>query len=221
MAVRLLAIDSTEGKAFYEENGKFYHLRPLYGEGGIVPVKQEQMLLVVRRENYEKIDSEFANIKSAIEFIRTRYEENRRSSGLKIPEDSLLQKVIHNADDDILLEYIQKAIKIWLPENKLEEAKELLNDLKTLPNFQSRSKLHEATEQLKVEIEKIDTSVPVQQGPLNKGFFVGAQQLDIGYIIEWKSEFVCLYETYSGFNLFERVLIKRKQSRIPLMVAES
>ena len=171
MSLRLLAIEPYEGKAFYEEYGKvLFKIRPLYGENTFIPTTLEQMQLVVKRESYQELEKRFSSINEVIEYTRNMYEQVRGGEGLKTPDDDLLKKVVLKATDDILIQYVQKAIDIWLPQGQFKKAKELYNDIKEIPNIDSREKLSNATNILHEKIEEYSATKAVIQGQISNEY---------------------------------------------------
>jgi hypothetical protein len=152
MALKLLAYEEIEGKGFYEENDRIYQVRPLYNPDVFVPVSREQMLDVIKRENYQETALEFPNITELVNYIRNAYIDNRGEKGLQKPSDEQLKRVFLEAGDPVLNVFIQKATHEWLPKGEAGRAEKLYRDLKQIPSFSSRTELWKATMELGAKI---------------------------------------------------------------------
>jgi hypothetical protein len=168
MALKLLAYEAIEGKGFYEDNDRFYQVRPLYNPDVFVPVSREQMLDVIKRENYQETNVEFANITELVNYIRTAYINSRGEKGLQKPSDEQLKRVFLEASDPMLNVFIQKATDEWLPKGEAGRAEKLYRDLKQIPGISSRPALWKATIGLGMNIrayQAISTASAVAASP--------------------------------------------------------
>ncbi|MEK7400055.1 MAG: hypothetical protein AAB116_24185, partial [Candidatus Poribacteria bacterium] len=77
-------------------------------------------------------DMDFADLESAVEYLGTKYIELLEKRGVKTPSADELKELLEDADDEILLEYLQRTRDELIPNGDLDTAETVIADIRAL-----------------------------------------------------------------------------------------
>ena len=106
--VKIIAIAPNSIWTFIESEGKLYLLQPPYFDQ--IEVTERDIEKILQLYLFIGYDMDFADLESAVEHLGTKYIELLEKRGVKTPSAEELKELLEDADDEILLEYLQRKI---------------------------------------------------------------------------------------------------------------
>ena len=128
--VKIIAIAPTSVWAFIENDGKIYLLQPPYFDQ--IEVTERDIEKVLQLYTFVECDKDFADLGEAIELLETKYVELLEKRGIENPSTEELKELLNYADDEILLEYLQRAKDELIPDGDFDTAETVVADIMEL-----------------------------------------------------------------------------------------
>jgi hypothetical protein len=139
--VKIIAIAPSSVWAFIENDGKIYLLQPPYFDQ--IEVTERDIEKVLQLYTFVECDKDFADLGEAIELLETKYVELLEKRGIENPSTEELKELLNHADDEILLEYLQRAKDELIPDGDFDTAVMVVKDIikleRTNPEINSKA----------------------------------------------------------------------------------
>jgi len=82
--------------------------------------------------NFDLCDEDFETIEEVQEYLGIKYVELLKKRGIKTPSTEELKELLEYADDEILLEYLQRTRDELIPDGDLDTAETVIVDIMAL-----------------------------------------------------------------------------------------
>jgi hypothetical protein len=139
--VKIIAIAPSSVWAFIENDGKIYLLQPPYFDQ--IEVTERDIEKLLQLYSFVEYDKDFADLGEAIELLETQYVELLEKLGIENPSTEELKELLNYADDETLLEYLQRAKDELIPDGDFDTALTVVKDIiklkRTNPEINSKA----------------------------------------------------------------------------------
>ncbi len=177
MEIKVIAIAPNDGWAFIKTAEGISLLRPPYVSSNQIEVTQSDVEKALHLHGFEECDSSFDNVREVIGFLKDKYVESMKNSGIELPSSDKLRESLKYASNDALLRFLERAEKELIPRGKCKAARSIALDImkleKAMSNLEIRSmvvSVLEKCDQEEGEMEKLLQRTGDQQETLGDKF---------------------------------------------------
>jgi len=192
MKIKMIAIAPYDGWAFIIKEERLFLLRPPYREKDLVEVEEKDLENAVHKYGFQECDHAFNNFAETIGFLNEKYIEAMKKKGISLPDKAQLKELLEYATEEILMGYLEKAEKEFIPHRNLDAAESIALALLPLEKVIQNEVIFQKTiailNRCKEEREKLDNIIKTPNKTL--GIFPRAESIyTVEAIFEYR-EFV-------------------------------
>lgn len=125
MKIKMIAIAPYDGWAFIIKEEQLYLLRPPYRAKDLVEVAEKDLENAVHKYGFQECDQAFNNLAETIGFLNEIYIESIKKKGISLPDKEQLQELLVYATEEILMGYLEKAEREFIPQRNLDAAESI------------------------------------------------------------------------------------------------
>jgi len=141
MEIKIVAIAPNDGLAFIVKQDRIFLLRPPYLSSNQIEVSEEAVKKAVGSLGFEKCSVAFNSISKVVRYLKEEYIRSMKNQRINLPPTEKLKDILKYATDDILLEYLNKAMNELVPQGKVDVAASLAFDLVRLEKVKNNPEM--------------------------------------------------------------------------------
>ncbi len=143
MGIKVVAIAPNDGWAFIVKEDKTFLMRPPYTSSNhMIEATQKTVQNALHLHGFEECDQDFGSWKEVIDFLKSKYVEAIESRGIGLPSEDELGELLKYATDDVLLRFLERAEKEWIPRGKRKAASSIALDIMKLEKAMNNPQIH-------------------------------------------------------------------------------
>ncbi|MBI4648850.1 MAG: hypothetical protein HY738_20240 [Bacteroidia bacterium] len=173
MSYTLVALAPKDGWAYVKKDDNLYLIYPPFDNPYFNVATEEEFIKAIDFFGFESRNKEFVNINELIRFIKEEYNKHIDPEVLKITNDELLDELLSSASEEDIEYYLEIIKNEFLPNNKIDAAKKLLNKLYNLSIVENDSYLRNKIKKMYFSISyplNIFYSLEIHNSAFQKNF---------------------------------------------------
>jgi hypothetical protein len=125
MKIKMIAIAPYDGWAFIIKEEQLYLLRPPYRSKDLLEVGEKDLKNALHKYGFQEFDHAFNNLAETIDYLNEKYIETMKRKGIPLPDKEQLKELLEYATEEILVGYLEKAEREFIPQRNLDAAESL------------------------------------------------------------------------------------------------
>lgn len=145
MKIKMIAIAPYDGWAFIIKDEQLYLLRPPYHSKDLQEVEERELENAIHKYGFQECDYIFNNLAETISFLNEKFIDAVKKKGISLPDKEHLKELLEYASEDILVGYLEKAEKEFIPQRNLDAAESIALTLLPLEKVIQNEELFQKT----------------------------------------------------------------------------
>ncbi|HLP62753.1 MAG TPA: hypothetical protein VK186_28200 [Candidatus Deferrimicrobium sp.] len=125
MKIKMIAIAPYDGWAFIIKEEQLYLLRPPYRSKDLLEVGEKDLENALHKYGFQEFDHAFNNLAETIDYLNEKYMEAMKRKGISLPDKEQLKELLEYATEEILVGYLEKAEREFIPQRNLDAAESI------------------------------------------------------------------------------------------------
>lgn len=163
MKIKMIAIAPYDGWAFIIKEEQLYLLRPPYRSKDLLEIGEKDLENTIHKYGFQECDHAFNNLTETIGFLNEKIIDAAKKSGISLPDKEQLKELLEYASEEILMGYLEKAEREFIPQRNLDAAESIALALlpldKVIQNKNLFQKAIDILNRCKEEKEKLNNII--------------------------------------------------------------
>jgi len=172
MKIKMVAIAPYDGWAFIIKDEQLYLLRPPYRSKDLPEVVEKDLENALHKYGFQECAHAFNNLSETIGFLNEKYIEAMKKKGMPLPDKEQLKELLEFATVEILMGYLEKAEREFIPQRNLEAAESIALALLPLEQVKRNEGISQKTIEIlkrcREERKKLNSIIEKQDQGLSK-----------------------------------------------------